>query len=89
MVLLPGHAVAMVGYDDILKVWIMRNSWGPNWGDHGHFYLPYEYITNQSLGLYTGDLWVICKIGNAPPGVEKSPVIKPQRKHVHHSPYHF
>lgn len=30
-----GHAVVMVGYDESQRVWIMRNSWGPDWGDGG------------------------------------------------------
>ena len=47
--LLGGHAVVCVGYNDNKKVWIMRNSWGINWGDKGYFYLPYEYITDPNL----------------------------------------
>jgi C1A family cysteine protease len=53
---LGGHAVVCVGYDDIKKVWIMRNSWGTYWGDKGYFYLPYAYLTNDDL---TSDLWII------------------------------
>jgi len=29
-----GHAVTVVGYDDV--GFIIRNSWGQNWGDHGY-----------------------------------------------------
>lgn len=54
--LLGGHAIVCVGYDDIKKVWIMRNSWGTGWGDKGYFYLPYNYLTNNSL---SSDLWII------------------------------
>ena len=53
---LGGHAVLCIGYDDIKKVFIMRNSWGPYWGDNGNFYLPYNYLLNSS---YTSDLWCI------------------------------
>lgn len=42
--LLGGHAVMAVGYDQSRQVLIMRNSWGPTWGDHGYFYLPYDYM---------------------------------------------
>lgn len=56
--LLGGHAVVCVGYDDNKKVWIMRNSWGINWGDKGYFYLPYEYLTNSNLA---SDLWCLYK----------------------------
>ena len=54
--LLGGHAVVCVGYNESKKVWIMRNSWGTNWGDKGYFYLPYAYLTNSSL---SSDLWII------------------------------
>jgi C1A family cysteine protease len=47
--LLGGHAVLAVGYDDSKQVFIVRNSWGPNWGDKGYFYMPYKYITNDDL----------------------------------------
>lgn len=30
------HAVVLVGWDDSQRVWIMRNSWGPNWGENGY-----------------------------------------------------
>jgi C1A family cysteine protease len=54
--MLGGHAVLAVGYDDTKKVFIVRNSWGSGWGDKGHFYMPYSYITNQDLAA---DFWSI------------------------------
>jgi C1A family cysteine protease len=57
--LLGGHAIVCVGYDNSKKVWIMRNSWGTNWGDKGYFYLPYQYLTNPRLA---SDLWIIKKM---------------------------
>jgi C1A family cysteine protease len=35
-----GHAVVAVGYSDPQSHVIVRNSWGPSWGDCGYFYLP-------------------------------------------------
>ncbi|MEW6441336.1 MAG: C1 family peptidase [bacterium] len=32
-----GHAVALVGYDDVEHAWIAKNSWGAAWGDGGFF----------------------------------------------------
>lgn len=55
---LGGHAVMMVGYDDATRRVIVRNSWGPNWGDKGYFYLPYEYINNPYL---SEDFWTLRK----------------------------
>jgi C1A family cysteine protease len=53
-----GHAVLAVGYDDIHRHVIVRNSWGPEWGDKGYFYLPYDYITNPNLAE---DFWLVRK----------------------------
>lgn len=54
--LLGGHAVLLIGYDIIKRVWICRNSWGYDWGMNGYFTLPYEYLTNPNLA---GDFWVV------------------------------
>ena len=53
---LGGHAVLAVGYDDVTKRVIVRNSWGKGWGDEGYFTLPYAYISNTDL---CDDFWTI------------------------------
>jgi C1A family cysteine protease len=53
---LGGHAVLVCGYNDVKKQWILRNSWGPSWGDKGYFYLPYAYLLNPRL---SSDFWAI------------------------------
>lgn len=53
---LGGHAVLCVGYDDKTQRFIVRNSWGPNWGIKGYFTMPYAYLTSNNLA---DDLWVI------------------------------
>ena len=53
---LGGHAVALVGFDDKNKEFIVRNSWGSDWGDRGYFYMPYDYVLNQEL---SSDFWTI------------------------------
>jgi len=55
-----GHAVLAVGYDDSKSAFIIRNSWGPNWGIGGYFYMPYTYITNPDLAT---DFWAIKLVG--------------------------
>ncbi len=37
-----GHAVILVGYDDIEHAWIAKNSWGSSWGDNGFFKILWE-----------------------------------------------
>jgi C1A family cysteine protease len=51
-----GHAVKSVGYDDSKECFIIKNSWGTNWGLSGYFYLPYWYITTLNAAA---DFWVI------------------------------
>jgi C1A family cysteine protease len=51
-----GHAVMLVGYDDEKRLWIVRNSWGLQWGDKGYFYMPYDYMLNPDLAA---DFWTI------------------------------
>lgn len=56
--LLGGHAVLMVGYDDTAKRVIVRNSWGPGWGQKGYFTMPYAYVSDRN---YSDDFWIIYK----------------------------
>jgi len=37
----PNHAVALVGWDDADGAWILRNSWGPYWGEGGYMRIQY------------------------------------------------
>lgn len=61
--LIGGHAVLAVGYDDAKVIagatdkgaLLVRNSWGPEWGDFGYGWLPYGYLTER---LAT-DFWTI------------------------------
>lgn len=57
--LMGGHCVVLVGYDDNNKKWIVRNSWGEEWGDKGYCYFPYNYITDKDLA---SDFWQVSKI---------------------------
>jgi hypothetical protein len=58
---LGAHTVLVVGYDDNMQHWIARNSWGPEWGDHGYFYLPYLYLLDGSL---SSDLWKVNRLSH-------------------------
>jgi C1A family cysteine protease len=52
---LGGHAVCVVGYDDSKHVFIVKNSWGVDWGIAGYFTLPYGFF-NPSANLVM-DMW--------------------------------
>lgn len=43
-----GHAVTIIGFNDNLNSWIIANSLGLTWGDHGLGVLPYE--CNHDIG---------------------------------------
>ncbi len=53
---LGGHAVCAVGYDLDQEVLIVRNSYGPTWGQAGHFLMPLAYATNTNLA---DDFWTV------------------------------
>jgi len=50
----PNHAVVIVGWDDDYEAqgqkgaFIVRNSWGEDWGEEGYFYVPYN---DESIAL--------------------------------------
>lgn len=35
------HAIVLVGWDDNDQAWILRNSWGPGWGENGYMRIGY------------------------------------------------
>ena len=53
---LGGHTGLIVGYDDSTRLFKVRNNQGKDWGDGGHLYIPYEYMTNPIL---CSNFWVL------------------------------
>jgi C1A family cysteine protease len=51
-----GHAVSIVGYDDSTQRFLVRNSWGNDWGNRGYFTMPYSYVLDRNLA---DDFWVV------------------------------
>ena len=51
-----GHAVCAIGYDDAAQRFLVRNSWGADWGVKGNFTMPCDYISNTDLA---DDMWTI------------------------------
>lgn len=56
-----GHAVVCVGYDDSKQAFLVRNSWGKDWGQGGHFWMPYEYFKPTYIGAsrFYGSCWTL------------------------------
>jgi len=51
-----GHAMTIVGHDDVKKTFLVVNNWGSTWGDNGFCYFPYDYLLNNDL---CSDFWSI------------------------------
>lgn len=49
--MLGGHAVTLIGYNQ--RGFIVRNSWGTNWGEHGHSILSYDDWKNLCFETWT------------------------------------
>lgn len=84
------HAVVLVGWDDLQKAWIVRNSWGKEWGYSGYAYVSY---TSCNIGNWV--YWIYPKytkqgVSAAAPGsqvqveatgpIESSPILKASRR---------
>lgn len=47
------HAIIIVGWDDTRHAWLIKNSWGEHWADHGFAWIDYD---SNSIG--SGAAWV-------------------------------
>ena len=52
--LLGGHAICLIGYNDIYQRFYFYNSWGTYTGINGYFTIPYGYVSNPS---YAGEYY--------------------------------
>ena len=54
-----GHSMLIVGYDNRKQMFIVRNSWGENWGDHGYCWIPYDVMDACSR---PEEFWVLSEL---------------------------
>ncbi len=73
------HAMAICGYDDDRRLFLVRNSWGPHWahnndrGYNGHAWIPYEYINKY------------CHVGVSVTGLNIEHMIIPESERLYNN----
>lgn len=50
------HAVLFVGYDLEKELVLVRNSFGPSWGQQGHFWVPFAYLDRDLTDAWVFDI---------------------------------
>lgn len=53
---LGGHAVSLVGYDDSRRAWLIRNSWGTEWGENGFGWVSWDDTSGVGSQTWGFDL---------------------------------
>ena len=79
-----GHLITIFGYDDDQRYWLIKNSWGTDWGEEGWIRVSYDAHSSERpffRGFYggTGILYVNGVYGNFQPDVPKIYIEKPVR----------
>ncbi|KAI3684459.1 hypothetical protein L6452_33683 [Arctium lappa] len=65
------HGLVVVGYDDAQKFWILKNSWGEDWGEGGYIRLQKDAPDPWGMcGILLEASYPIIKDGNQPPKEE-------------------
>ena len=58
-----GHCLTAVGYDLAKNAFLVRNSWGVEWGNQGHAWMPFDYVLSP---LLCDDFWTARSIPSTP-----------------------
>lgn len=53
--LLGYHAMCCVGYDDDKQRFLVKNSWGRDWGYAGYCFVSYDFMQKEALDCWTFD----------------------------------
>lgn len=73
-----GHVMAIVGYDDSEQCWVIKNSWGTEWGEDGWVRIAYDDLAiAEWYGNGTGVMYIDGVHGNIMPDVPHIQIEKP------------
>lgn len=79
-----GHVMAIVGYDDTQHCWIIKNSWGIDWGEEGWLRIDYDTLwIGEWYGKGTGVMYIDGVYGNLEPDVPKIRIEQPEIYHTY------
>jgi len=53
---LGGHAMCVLGYDFPKRLFLVKNSFGTDWGDQGYCWIPFNYVRDYGYDIWTFDL---------------------------------
>ena len=70
------HAMTIVGFSDDLQMFLVRNSWGEDWGDKGYCYIPYSYIQNKDLFNFACIITEVDSLSSQKPELREIPSLK-------------
>lgn len=73
------HAMLIVGYDEDAKTWLVRNSWGEQYGEKGYVRIPYDLFNRH---VWNDDLWVIGALEDKQGGVRLEGSVHETQKYV-------
>jgi hypothetical protein len=78
-----GHLVSLMGYNDTTESWLVKNSWGTQWGDNGWFHMGYDQdmFIDGCYGGETGIIYVDGVYGTFKPDVPKINIETPKIYH--------
>jgi len=83
-----GHVITIVGYNDSQHCYLIKNSWGPGWGEDGWIRVDYDAHTEERPFFWpfyggTGILYLDGVYGHFQPDVPRVSVEEPARHYTY------
>ncbi len=70
------HAMVVCGYSDDERIFIVRNSWGKDFGINGYCYIPYSYVGDTQLVNGACIISQLCKTEIKVVGCKNSTIVQ-------------